>query len=313
MQFLQVAPLPERRLPVVTIETTHRRMGLGTLVTFFALAFGLGWGVIAVLILFTDQVEAIFGEIGYTNPLFIFAVYSPGIAGVFLVWRHYGVRGLRSYLRRLALWRMPAAWWALLVLGIPAVFYLSAVFNGNIRDPFPFSPWYEVIPALLVGMAIGPVEELGWRGVALPLLQRRLAPFWASLVLGTIWGLWHAPAFLLSGTPQSGWSFGPYFVGVLAITIILTPMFNAAHGSILIAALYHFQMNGPAWPDAQPWDTAVFAAVALIIVILNRRAMFARDAGVTSVLMADDEDTLTDARVAGHRERPRSAGMPHPA
>lgn len=40
-----------------------------------------------MFILFTDQIAATFGEIGLTNPLVILMVYSPGIAGVFLVWR----------------------------------------------------------------------------------------------------------------------------------------------------------------------------------------------------------------------------------
>jgi hypothetical protein len=60
-------------------------MSVGTLVLFFALAFGLAWGILALLILFTAQIEAIFGEVGYTNPLFILAVWTPGIVGAFLV------------------------------------------------------------------------------------------------------------------------------------------------------------------------------------------------------------------------------------
>ena len=241
------------------------------------------------MIFFPDQTEAIFGPMGYTNPLFILAVYSPAIAGIFLVWRYYGTKGLGSYFRRLTLWRMPVVWWMFLVVGIPAAFYLGAAIKGNITDPFPFSPWYGVLPALAMGLVIGPIEELGWRGVALPLLQRRFAPLWSSLILGGIWGLWHLPAFFLSGSPQSAWSFGPYFIGVLAITVILTPMFNAARGSLLIAALYHFQMNGPAWPDAQPWDTLVLAVVALFIVLLNRRTMLTCDWAVTDVIMPDDQ------------------------
>jgi hypothetical protein len=61
-------------------------------------------------------------------------------------------------------------------------------------------------------------------------------------------------------------------------------MFNAARGSILIAALYHFQMNGPAWPDAQPWDSFIFAGVAVIVVLIHRRGMFTREHAATAVL-----------------------------
>jgi membrane protease YdiL (CAAX protease family) len=272
-------------------------MSFATLGTFFALTFGLGWGIPSLLLLFPNQLERLFGPMGYTNPLFIFAVYSPGIAGVFLVWRHYGLTGLASYVRRLTLWRMPLAWWVCLVIGIPAVFYVGAAIKGTITDPFPFSPWYNVLPALVIGLVIGPIEEFGWRGVALPLLQRRFAPLWAGLILGAIWGFWHVPAFLLSGTPQSAWSFGPFFIGVLAISVILTPMFNAARGSILIAALFHFQMNGPAWPDAQPWDMLVFGIAAAVIVLLNRKAMLTRAGAVTEVLMPSEEGRPDEARI----------------
>jgi Na+/proline symporter len=86
-----------------TTEKTRRGMSFGSLGAFFALAFGLTWGIAALLVLFPDQIEAIFGELSHTHPLFILAVYSPGFAGVFLVWRHYGASGLGSFFRRLTL------------------------------------------------------------------------------------------------------------------------------------------------------------------------------------------------------------------
>ena len=45
-------------------------------------------GPVAVMIFFTDQVEAVFGPVSGTNPLFILAVYAPGIAAVLLVSWH---------------------------------------------------------------------------------------------------------------------------------------------------------------------------------------------------------------------------------
>ncbi len=267
-----------------------------TLIPFLALSFGLTWGIAAVLILFYDQVVSIVGEISMGNPLIILAVYSPGIAGVFLVWRHYRLEGLGSFFKRLTLWRAPVKWWLFLILGIPAVVYLSAALKGTIGDPLPFSPWYQVLPALVLALFLGPIEEFGWRGVALPILQRRFAPFWAGLFLGIITAAWHIPAFLLSGSPMSDWSFVPYIGGVVAINVILTLFFNVSKGSLLIAYLYHFQMMNPIFPDAQPWDNILWVGVAVVVVWLNRRTMFQRGEGATEVLMSEEEDAPAEAR-----------------
>jgi membrane protease YdiL (CAAX protease family) len=267
-----------------------------TLIPFLALSFGLTWGIAAVLIFYYDQVVAIFGEISTSNPLYILAVYSPGIAGVLLVRRHYGLEGLGSFFKRLTLWRAPLRWWLFLILGIPAVVYLGAALKGTISDPFPFSPWYQVLPALGLFLFLGPIEEFGWRGLALPLLQRRFAPIWAGLIIGVTCALWHVPAFLLSGSPMSNWSFAPYFGGVIAIYVILTPFFNASKGSLLIAFLYHFQMMNPIFPDAQPYDNIMWIGVAVVVVLLNRRTMFQRGEGVKEVLMPEQEDAPATAR-----------------
>jgi membrane protease YdiL (CAAX protease family) len=263
-----------------------------TLRTFFVATFAISWGVGVLLTVFPGQAAALFGPMAYTNPAFILIVYTPGIVALALVLWHYGFRGLGRYLRRLAQWRMSTAWWLLLLVGVPAVFYAGAAIKGTLGDPFPFTPWYAVLPALIPALLIGPIEELGWRGIALPLLQRRLAPLWASLLLGVVIALWHTPAFFfLSGTKQSTWALGPFFLGIVAISVILTGMFNASRGSLLIAFLFHAQVNGPAWPDVQPWDDYLFVLVAVVVVVVNRKAMLSRDAGATAVLLDEDAPT----------------------
>ncbi len=265
------------------------RLGVttNTLFSFLAITFGLTWGIVALVILFNEQMVALFGEVSMSNPLFILAVYAPGIAGFVLVWWHYGLKGLGSFLRRLTLWRAPLKWWLFIILGIPVVVYTGAAIKGTISDPISFSSWSELLPALALALFLGPIEEFGWRGLALPLLQRRFAPIWAGLILGVIWAIWHIPSFLMSGTPQSAWAFGPFFLGIIAISIIQTPLFNVSKGSLLIAILYHFQMMNPIFPDAQPYDIYFFIAIAVIVVWLNRRKMFERGTGITDVLMPE--------------------------
>jgi membrane protease YdiL (CAAX protease family) len=219
-----------------------------------------------------------------TNPLFVLAVYAPALAALILVVWDSGFSGLKRFFSRLLLWRVSPIWYVLLLLGIPVLFYGGAALKGNFfEQPIPFS-FSSLLVAFATTLVIGPIEEFGWRGVALPLLQQKFAPIWAGLILGGIWGLWHLPAFVIGGTPQSSWSFAPFFIAAVAVSLIVTPLFNASGGSILLPALFHFQLNNPVFPDAHPYDTIFFVAAAILIVWLNRETMFTREGSAVEVL-----------------------------
>lgn len=255
------------------------------LAPFLVIAFGLAWGIFALFSLFPDWITQTFGPLSGHHPLFVLAVYAPAIAAFTLVATKHGLDGLKRFLMRLLLWRAPAIWWAFLIAGIPLIYVIGSALKGNLSAyALPFDTIGAAIGAIGFMLVLGPMEEFGWRGVALPLLQRKLTPFWASIVLGLIWGVWHLPAFLMSGTPQSAWDFTPFLLGAVSISVILTPLFNTSGGSILLAMLFHFQLNNPLWPDAQPHDTMVFVAAAVLVTLLNRKTMFSHAAAITSVI-----------------------------
>lgn len=261
------------------------RIPFSSLLPFLLITFGLAWGILGLFIFFTGRIVAIFGEISGHHPLFILAVYAPAIAGIAVVALNTGIRGVKSLLSRLLRWRCSLGWYGFLIFGIPAIFVAGSLVKGNLfSEPFPFGSLGAALSAIAFMMVLGPVEEIGWRGVALPLLQRKLAPLWAGLILGLIWSLWHLPAFFLSGTPQGAWGFAPFLLGSVAVSIIMTPMFNRSGGSILLAALFHFQLNNPLWPDAQPYDTIFFVLAAILAIWINRETMFDRGAGVTQIV-----------------------------
>lgn len=278
---------------------SKKQMTARTLIAFFALTFALAWGLLVVF-LTVPQLERTFGPLGYTNPIYFLIVWAPAFAALAVVGHGYGLRGIAGLLRRVTIWRMPTRWWAFLLVGLPAIFYVGATIAGTFPAPFPFAPWYGVVPALATRFFLGPVEEFGWRGLALPLLQRRFSPFVASLVLGAVWALWHVPAFF-AGTPMSGFSFGSWVLGVMGITLVVTSLFNASRGSLLVAYLFHFMLMNPIFPDAQPWDSVLLAAVAVVVVIADRKRMFSRGSGVTEVMAPSGPET-----VEGGAHRPRS-------
>jgi membrane protease YdiL (CAAX protease family) len=202
--------------------------------------------------------------------------------------------------------RMPLANWLFLVVGMPAMVYAGAAISGTAGDSPVFSPWYTAIPALLVSLFLaGTWEEIGWRGVAQPLLQRRFSPATSGLIIGVMWALWHLPAFALSGTIQSAWAFGPYVAGVVALSVIMSWFFNASRGSILVAWLIHFQAMNPLFTDGQPWDSLFYVLAAVAVVIIYRKSLLRRG-GDAVVDLQRPVDTLGTDPGAG------DTGVPAP-
>ncbi len=269
------------------LTPTDRATDAAILGPFLAISFGLTWGLAALLFVAYDSITALFGEVSASNPLFILAVYAPLIASIVMVCLRYGVRNLGVFLRRATLLRAAPGWWGFILIVIPLIMVAGATIKGTAIGPFPYAPWYLVFPAWAQTLLLGPMEEFGWCGIALPILQRKHSPFAAGLLHGVIWMTWHIPAFLIGGTPQSAWDFLPFACGGVACSLIITALFNQSQGSILLPALVHFQLNNPVWPDAQPWDNALIALCAIVVVWLNRRWMFRRGAGVTAVLPTD--------------------------
>ena len=272
-------------VPAANAAVNPPALPLLSLVPFMLIAFGVAWGILAFYIFLPDQMSGMFGQLTGQHPLFFLAVWAPAIAACIVVLYHAGISGLARFLSRFLLWRCSPWWYAMLIVGIPVIFIAGAAMRGTLlTDPFPLATVSSMLIALGLATIKGPMEEFGWRGVALPLLQRKLTPLWAGLVLGVIWGLWHLPAFMLSGTQQSQWAVAPFFIGCIALSVIVTPLFNASRGSILLAAFFHFTVMNPILPAAEPYDTYLLVVVAAVIVWLNRKTMFTRQQAVTEVV-----------------------------
>lgn len=272
-------------MPPVDTAGKAYRVPFSFFIPFLLISFGLAWGILGLYIFLSEKMVSVFGQLTGNHPLFFLAVYAPAIAAFILVARTGGLAGLQRFLGRALFWRCGAAWYAFLIIGIPLVFIVGSALRGNLfTEPLPFTSFQALCVALVLAAIKGPIEEFGWRGLALPLLQRMFAPIWAGLILGVIWGLWHLPAFLLSGTQQSEWSFSAFFAGCLAISVIVTALFNRSHGSILLSAVFHFQLMNPIFPDAQPYDTYLLIVVASLIVWFSRKDMFKKEGAVTDVI-----------------------------
>lgn len=131
----------------------------------------------------------------------------------------------------------------LLVLVIVIIAFF--LINNKPLNTLTFISISNIIPVFIItitGGALG--EELGWRGYALNLLQKKYIPIMAGLIVGIIWGLWHLPLWILSG--YSGLELAYYIiafmVGIISTSIIITFFYNKGK-NILIAMWIHFWFN----------------------------------------------------------------------
>jgi membrane protease YdiL (CAAX protease family) len=174
-----------------------------------------------------------------------------------------GGTGMRALLAQAVRWRVAPVWYAAALLG-PALVVLAALLIDlalraprSLAPPLPPSSLWPSLPVLaLVYVAIGLVEELGWRGYAQPALQRRCGALAASLLVGALWALWHLPQWWIPETGQAAkWPFAVFAAGTIAQSAALGWLYNRTRGSVLLVALAHAGINLAPEPWAAAWQT----------------------------------------------------------
>ncbi len=267
------------------------RLDVKALVAFFALAYALSWSWAIPLAVAHLTVRR--GEGWPTHyPLLL----GPAIAAVVITAWTMGRPGVRDLLARVARWRVPIRWWLAAVspaafLGLALIAMAAA---GKALPSVADFGQYSGTPAIgLVGVllliAVGALgEETGWRGYALPQLQRRFSPLTSSLILAVLWFGWHLPQFFVIATYRnsSPVQYVGFFLGLTCGAVILTWLYNRSGGSILLVAAWHALYNFVSGTQAA---TGLLAAVvttlvmvqAVVLIVLELRA---RRRGRPSVL-----------------------------
>jgi uncharacterized protein len=258
---------------------------------YFIIAYAGSWLIWLPLALSEDGT----GLLPFSSPLLLatfgFAAFlGPFLSGFVMTGATEGRAGIGRLLRRFVLWRVGLGWYLFVLLGAPSILALAAVLLpgalGSIEGLAPLAPLPLLILFVFVFFLGGPLaEEPGWRGFALPRLQRLYGPLVGSLILAPLWALWHLPLFFVPAweTPPTILNFILYLTAVTVMTIVFTWVFNNTKGSLLIAILLHAAVDTSyatlivlfPTPLVTDYGTMVpmvigFGAVALVVIALTR-------------------------------------------
>jgi uncharacterized protein len=131
----------------------------------------------------------------------------------------------------------------------------------------------------------GLLEEIGWRGYALPQLLAQYSALTASLIIGVVWGSLHL-ALLLPGMMNEGVPALPTVLAVVSVSVLTTWLYVNTGGNLILVIVFHAAQNFfVIVNEGIPFSTAawlmvdVYLVLALLVVVLTGRNLTSQPPG----------------------------------
>jgi uncharacterized protein len=210
-------------------------------VAFYILAFAISW------LGWIPQALHGRGPISFDSPLLnILGGLGPTLAAVTVILLIKEKGGLHQLFGSLFKLRFSFVWYifvfgfwffvAAIALGVRATF-------GQKLPSFSQFGWIGLFPIFVTMLLSNVWEEIGWRGFALPRLQRNYSDLKIVFIMGLLWSLWHLPLML---NPTSAMSRLPWYGEIifsLSQTVIFTWLYQRTYSSLFFVIVFHAMSN----------------------------------------------------------------------
>ncbi len=164
-------------------------------VYYFSLALLIGG------LAYTPWVLASYSMFPFPSDLiFVFVIFggvSPAIAALVITKLEFGKDGVKYLFGQFGRKGFPKFWFLMAVL-VPLTLAACAVLLWSMAGGKYHVDLMRLIkfpPLLITSFLMNMWEETGWRGYALPALQKKHNALISSLIVGIFWALWHWPHF----------------------------------------------------------------------------------------------------------------------
>jgi uncharacterized protein len=220
------------------------------LLTYFVLSYTFFWGFLVLIIVILGMLRLKPDALPAwaMSIIVILGSWMPNLSAVTVTGALAGREGVRKLLGKFFAYRKAVHWHLIALFPFPLAFAASGLYllaGGTIHRTMGISVgfWAGLIVLNLLQGATG--EEAGWRGFALPRLQKTHGPVKASLILGFIWTFWHLPLWLISGYLGTDLLIYvlAFSVSIISLTLLLTWISNKTPNSLVPIVITHFSFN----------------------------------------------------------------------
>lgn len=129
-----------------------------------------------------------------------------------------------------------ACFWLLAAMAIAVIGISSMEFNTAL-------PWYLIPIVFLQAVFIyGGEEEIGWRGIMQPILEKKFPFPIATVITGTVWGIWHIPLWFIEGSSQQNVAFHFFLMLGVLLSFFLAAIYKRTQ-CVFVCNVFHGLIN----------------------------------------------------------------------
>ena len=207
------------------MKTMNKKRVITYLIITFAITYTFWWG----LALLTN-LNIINSSQGIFTLIHAIGGFGPTIAAILVLPK----KSPKSVLKFVFSCKKTSFWYLLLFCAIQAL-----IIGFSSMETNPALPWY-VTPVVMLSATIigGGNEEIGWRGIMQPELEKKFPFPIATLMTGCVWMAWHIPLWFVVGTTQQNINFGLYCIYGLILSFWLATIYKKTN-SVFFCSIFH--------------------------------------------------------------------------
>lgn len=222
---------------------------------YFTMACAVSWLSLLPII----GIDGFLGKTALTDNqmpvLFIAMCAGPSIVGIVSIYLIDGKDGFKKLVSKLIKWKVKFRFYIIALFIAPVCTIMTFLILSLISPKFIPSIFSSegkllIIFGGIVGAFVaGFFEELGWTGFAIPKLRSKYNIIITGLVVGTVWGIWHFPLFMVKDPA----GVVPFIILLMfrlithlpAFRILMTWVYDRTQ-SLLIIMLMHMSLTASA-------------------------------------------------------------------